>query len=400
MIHVKTPGNLESTSNDLSSVQKSKISTDPIERSTKAMLEGIAWESSDVRPHIRPSSKGLNETLTTGESSPGQGVHLTEISNHFNAGITGEIFYGEVAGAPVTTKDQMIHQTNLNDEDNHPQVTIVNTKQHLNMNVSSTWQGKGTTNLSDQKEKSPSNPNEIEDAQDNLELKDDSNTSKDQVQNQAQNSSSEQQHKEGTCRQQGDQHTIREVIILSPESQKEAMQAGKVSKTSDKSAVKEFQSVGELHKLGEVQAVDETGQSEGHRELVDTQHNYGKDVGNHPPLQNHFPQISNNFVRHNSHNAQNKQVVQDHPNPKEPNKHNEQHQPNKGAVQEPAPYTVVQTYAARLRYNQAKNTTPILFEKPKVTTKQGKMAVIFKEEDFMTNWATDCRFTLIGKFIA
>ncbi|KAG5568528.1 hypothetical protein H5410_064452 [Solanum commersonii] len=26
------------------------------------------------------------------------------------------------------------------------------------------------------------------------------------------------------------------------------------------------------------------------------------------------------------------------------------------------------------------------------------MAVIFKEEDFMTNWATDCRFTLIGKF--
>ncbi|KAG5606070.1 hypothetical protein H5410_027562 [Solanum commersonii] len=41
----------------------------------------------------------------------------------------------------------MIHQTNLNDEDNHPQVTIVNTKQHLNMNVSSTWQGKGTTNL-------------------------------------------------------------------------------------------------------------------------------------------------------------------------------------------------------------------------------------------------------------
>jgi len=341
MIQVKTPWNLESTANDLSSAQKSKISTDPIERSTKAILEGIAGESSDVRLHIRLSSKGLNEISTTGESSPGQGVHLTENSNHFNEGITGERFYGEVAGAPVITKDQRIHQTNLNDEDNHPQVTIVNTKQRHNMNVSSTWQGKGITNLSDQKEKSPSNPNEIDDAHDNLELEDDSNTSKDQVQNQAQNSSSEQQHKEGKRRQQGDQHTIREMIIISPESQKEAMQAGKVSKTSDKSVVKEFQSVGELHKLGEVQAgkssnsqlnaivtdkvptqlhhnatehisaaqksvtqtqvqVNETRPKQGHREPVDTQHNYGKDAGNYPPLQSHFPQISNNFVRHNS----------------------------------------------------------------------------------------------------
>ncbi|KAG5606069.1 hypothetical protein H5410_027561 [Solanum commersonii] len=79
MIHVKTPGNLESTSNDLSSVQKSKISTDPIERSTKAMLEGIAWESSDVRPVL--TSSRVNETLTR-ESSRAGGFIFAEISNH------------------------------------------------------------------------------------------------------------------------------------------------------------------------------------------------------------------------------------------------------------------------------------------------------------------------------
>jgi len=110
MIQVKMPGNLESTSNDLSPVQKSKDSIILMERSTKMILEGIAWKSPEVLPQIRPTSDSLNELSTTGDSSPGQGVHLTEISKHFNGGITGERISGDVAGAPASKEEQRIHQ--------------------------------------------------------------------------------------------------------------------------------------------------------------------------------------------------------------------------------------------------------------------------------------------------
>ncbi|KAH0672769.1 hypothetical protein KY290_025000 [Solanum tuberosum] len=114
--------------------------------------------------------------------------------------------------------------------------------------------------------------------------------------------------------------------------------------------------------------------------------------------QNEFPQISNNFTKYNPQAQQSKQIQQDQVPPKEPNNHNVHQHPKKDVIQEPDPYTVVQSFAARLRFNKDKNTTPVTFETPKVITKQGKPDVIFSEDDFMTNWATDCRFTLIGKF--
>lgn len=64
----------------------------------------------------------------------------------------------------------------------------------------------------------------------------------------------------------------------------------------------------------------------------------------------------------------------------------------------PAPYTVIQTLAARLRLNQAKNETPIEFTSPKITTKQGLPTVIFNKEDFMVKLAARRKFTLVGKF--
>ncbi|KAG5606129.1 hypothetical protein H5410_027621 [Solanum commersonii] len=94
---------------------------------------------------------------TTGKFSPGQGVHLTKISNHFNGGITGERISGDVAGAPASKEDQSIYQTTPIDEDNHLKVTIVHSKKQPNMN--------------------------------------ENNQVKDQVQSQSQDNSSAQQHK-------------------------------------------------------------------------------------------------------------------------------------------------------------------------------------------------------------
>ncbi|KAH0765331.1 hypothetical protein KY285_001202 [Solanum tuberosum] len=63
-----------------------------------------------------------------------------------------------------------------------------------------------------------------------------------------------------------------------------------------------------------------------------------------------------------------------------------------------APYTVVQTYADRLRYNQDKCDVPIILTAPEITTKQGLPAVLYVKEEVMRDLAATCKFTLIGKF--
>lgn len=65
---------------------------------------------------------------------------------------------------------------------------------------------------------------------------------------------------------------------------------------------------------------------------------------------------------------------------------------------DPAPLTVIQSFATKLRINQAKNETPITISPPEVMTKQGHPTVIFKTEEFMGKLADTCRFTLVGKF--
>lgn len=62
---------------------------------------------------------------------------------------------------------------------------------------------------------------------------------------------------------------------------------------------------------------------------------------------------------------------------------------------EPAPYTVIQYYAARLQFNLAKTVASISFETPKFTIKNDRRAMIFNEEDFMVKWIDRRKFTLI-----
>ncbi|KAK4729616.1 hypothetical protein R3W88_022604 [Solanum pinnatisectum] len=68
--------------------------------------------------------------------------------------------------------------------------------------------------------------------------------------------------------------------------------------------------------------------------------------------------------------------------------------------QAPAPYTVVQTLAARLRQIHAAQADPIELVAPIHTTKQGQLAVIYNMDDYMNKLAVDCKYTLIGKFTA
>ncbi|KAH0712245.1 hypothetical protein KY289_008204 [Solanum tuberosum] len=112
---------------------------------------------------------------------------------------------------------------------------------------------------------------------------------------------------------------------------------------------------------------------------------------------NAFPKISNNFEKHtpqthkNQHtNNTNQSTDETTPNSPPQNK--------KDQNSEPAPYTVVQTMAARLRHNHAQHENPIELVPPKITSKQGLPAIIYDMDDFMTKLAVDCKYTLIGKF--
>ncbi|KAH0661513.1 hypothetical protein KY284_026444 [Solanum tuberosum] len=142
MIRVNSTGNHESTSKDLPTVQKSIDSIVQIERSMKAISGETVAKSPELRLQIRPTSDEINETSTTGESSPGQGVHLTEISDHFDGKISGDIKSGKDTGAPVDNVNEGSHQMNPDAEDNLLKVREhLNHQQHINV---------GSSNLQDQ----------------------------------------------------------------------------------------------------------------------------------------------------------------------------------------------------------------------------------------------------------
>ncbi|TMW91119.1 hypothetical protein EJD97_014763, partial [Solanum chilense] len=119
-----------------------------------------------------------------------------------------------------------------------------------------------------------------------------------------------------------------------------------------------------------------------------------------------FPKISNNYSRYesypqvdrnNKHGNQGVQVTTRQPNNQQhgqpPNNNTKNDQRSK-----PAPYTVVQSFAARLRYNQAKHETPIVLNEPVHTTRQGLPFVLIDEEDYYVKLAEICKYTLVGEF--
>ncbi|KAK4707023.1 hypothetical protein R3W88_033410 [Solanum pinnatisectum] len=111
-----------------------------------------------------------------------------------------------------------------------------------------------------------------------------------------------------------------------------------------------------------------------------------------------FPKISSNFDRHKSNDQKNQQTKPHH---RLLTRHSNEGQNNKQDQHiEPAPYTVVQTLAARLRQVHAAHADPIELVAPRHTTKQGQPIVIYDMDDFMNKLAVDCKYNLIGKFSA
>ncbi|KAH0667851.1 hypothetical protein KY290_027474 [Solanum tuberosum] len=107
--------------------------------------------------------------------------------------------------------------------------------------------------------------------------------------------------------------------------------------------------------------------------------------------QENFPRISINFDKSvqkvNANNVRNDRPPGNIPN-----------LPKTNPLVAPTPYTVVQTYADRLRYNQAKCDVSITLATPEITTKQGLPVVLYVKEEVMKDLAATSKYTLIGKF--
>lgn len=106
--------------------------------------------------------------------------------------------------------------------------------------------------------------------------------------------------------------------------------------------------------------------------------------------QTNFPKISINFDRPSNQNRTEKI---------DPPLGNADNLPKKDQSQELAPYTVIQTYADRLRFHQSKKGVSIKLSEPENTTKQGIPTVLYVKDKVVKELASTCKFTLIGKFI-
>lgn len=156
------------------------------------------------------------------------------------------------------------------------------------------------------------------------------------------------------------------------------------------------------------------GQRNSGKQNDQTKHSYKQGEGNFDNQLNrareeyhsNFPRISNNFERYDPKlqtNCIHKQASQAYQSTtRDTNNHQQGQQSSKNnkneQSDEPAPYTMIQSFAARLRYNQAQNESPITLNEPIHTTRQGFLVVLIDENDNYVKLAEICKYTLVGKF--
>ncbi|KAH0730085.1 hypothetical protein KY289_001273 [Solanum tuberosum] len=142
-----------------------------------------------------------------------------------------------------------------------------------------------------------------------------------------------------------------------------------------------------------------------HHDSTDAPQNSKERANMH--YQQSFPRISNNYARYDPNLQKNKNVasqdnytyiqgnegqLNNQHHPQAPNKNKQDNTP------EPAPFTIIQSFAAKLRYNQAKAETPIELNNPIHTNRQGLPAVLLEEDDYNIKLAESCKYTQVGKF--
>ncbi|KAG5595028.1 hypothetical protein H5410_036260 [Solanum commersonii] len=300
MIHVNPTGNHESTSNDLSLVQKSNDSIIQIETSTKANSGEIAAKSPDVRFQVRPFSDERNLAATTGESSQGQ---VTATKENHNS---------EERLEPVRITGKL-NQENIQDKEhtpNHTMEPLQHDQEKLSM--------KEATDINVPRQ-----------------LQGDENAA--------------------TNHTQQAQHTNTKAITRVPQEKLQVNGGKAIWKNRAKEQ-------------------SENGIQKG------------------PGIDSSIPhpiKISSNSDTHKPNHQRNNQSSprqnQNKPPINSSSTKNVNHQ-----IPDPAPPTVTQSLATRLRANQIKNDIPLDINSPIISTRQGYPSITFHEEDFMFKMPGRC----------
>ncbi|KAG5615000.1 hypothetical protein H5410_014824 [Solanum commersonii] len=428
MIRVNPTGNHESTSNDLSLVQKSNDSIIQIERSTKANSGEITAKSPNVRLQFRPLSDGRNLAATTRESSPGQGVHHTENSTPLDGEIFGDINSDKVTGVLGEDGDEVLPQKTSCEEDNIPKVIKPFIQQQINGYSSSNLQGQVTATKEDHNSEERLELVRITGISNQENIQDEEHTP-----NHTMEPLQHDQEKEMKTQQLAilrKQHTNTKAITRAPQEKLQvnggkaiwkakdkinpngyAMQQSKeYGRTQPNSTIKEvagksvnfapnnydhnFPPFNSSHSS---QNVHEKGQFFVQNRAKEQSENNiqkgpGIDSSIPPPIK-----ISSNYDTHKPNYQRNNQSSprqnQNKPPVNSSSTRNDNHQ-----IPDPAPPTVTQSLATRLRANQIKNDIPLDITSPIISTRQGYPSITFHEEDFMFKMPGRCKYTLVGKF--
>ncbi|KAG5570446.1 hypothetical protein H5410_060212 [Solanum commersonii] len=319
-IQVQRSGEGDSQSKDLHNTQKSIQSTFPFARNREAISWRLACESPQSHLQERGSFDEIRAENFNGDYSHVLVEHLTKSSSNIKGEINGNIFSGNLTGAPA----------------NHD-----NEKQRNEEDV----------------EQQPNNSND---------------------------------EKGDTCAkihiEDRDRGLMGRTVVAPVHSVSNAIEAS-IRKAHLHNHANEHNIV---HK---------------EQEQHNTQVWQAKQKQQHPPSRtnvdqtqsgNGYPKVSSNF-NHQISSQRNRFVLKT----SQPNEKYDQPTTSankKEHIPEPAPYTVVQTYAARLRHNQSKIDNSIKLTTPEVTTKQGLPAVLFVKEEVSGPLAEVCKYTLIGKF--
>ncbi|KAG5585846.1 hypothetical protein H5410_046280 [Solanum commersonii] len=406
MFHSKLFRGNDCTNQGLQHTKKLSDSIVPFERSDEANSRNFTKKLPDLRLQIRPSSHQFHDDLTTGVYSPGEEVHLIAISSKMDGPIVGDMNFGEGdATRGNYSRDEEVHFTNLsiNIAQEHSQeeiqVRLITSKinQHIELEE---LHGRTEAEQQGTYSQDYTGPNDQNDQHENpkpttlevIEVESSSHFSfgikpMDTMPN---NGGHQGSGKAVNYINEANHDKLQEQQAINNNSQSksqggEGSQAGKSphSKTrSDAVSLSSSDDHVNINAKGKTTVIlnnqkQDRGDNTFHQQ-VDRNQSRGNNNGQ-PQLPNQggeseyhkeFPKISSNFDRPTNSIQKVQQTFhpnqsQNHTNP------NENPKTKQDQNTEPAPYTMVQTLAAKLRQIHATHATSMELVPTRHTTKQG-----------------------------
>ncbi|KAG5605830.1 hypothetical protein H5410_027322 [Solanum commersonii] len=408
-IRVQRNGEGDSQSKDLHNTHKSVKSTFPFTRNQEAISGRFIGESPQSCLQERGPIEEIRAANFNGDYSSVFVEHIAAISSNYNGETNGNDFASNLTGAPTNhenekqREEECLENNNRNVQLRDVQRVPSKLNAETRVNLAEMHNEHRDERLVGRAEVSP-----VHNADDEIAL-----NMAGRIESSHQNQVSEvSKYTNFSLKVDAGEYDQSHNM----EEMQHALGPGRTSKTSltntndkDKGKTQLHENANEYNAVykGQVQV-----QTNGHPHRFNTQHLQHSNQVSQAKEKQQQPTSKSNVEQHQSGNGYPK--VSSNFEPQIPNQrtrpvskpiqdNEKQDLPNsiinkKEHIPEPAPYTVVQTYAARLRHNQSKIDKSIKLTTLEISTKQGLPAVLFIKEEFLGPLAETCKYTLIGKF--